>query len=91
MDQYLPDLLARIDVAVMMALKHSSSAASYLAIDGKDMGYGGLEASPQSETMAAVKNQAVGKEDKNCNGTRNIVIEDSRQSENLSAVEQSPQ
>ncbi|KAL1480349.1 hypothetical protein MTO96_051110 [Rhipicephalus appendiculatus] len=89
LDQHMPDLLPRIDVAVMTAVKRLSYASSSFAVEGKDTSDSCLEAIPQPEAMGAVEKQATVNEDKNCKDARIIGVEESRESENkLSVVEQ---
>ncbi|KAL3211911.1 hypothetical protein MRX96_036175 [Rhipicephalus microplus] len=87
-DQYVPDLLPRIDVAVMTAGKHISSAARSFAIESKDKGDHSLKVSPQSETIDSAENKAESNDYGDGQGTRNDSIEESQQSDNWSMVKQ---
>ncbi|KAL1448754.1 hypothetical protein MTO96_044011 [Rhipicephalus appendiculatus] len=96
-DQYMPDLLPRIDVAVVTAVKHISSVASSFAIEGQVTRDSSLEASRQHETMSAVQKQAAGDEDKESKGenkgdqdakdTNDVVLDRSPLREIMNAVE----
>ncbi|KAL3225237.1 hypothetical protein MRX96_025970 [Rhipicephalus microplus] len=71
-DQHLPDLLPRVDVAVVTVVKHISSAATSFAIESKYAEDRRLEASPGSEATGGVENQAAGNQLKDGKFTMNI-------------------
>ncbi|KAL3211916.1 hypothetical protein MRX96_036180 [Rhipicephalus microplus] len=85
-DQHLPDLLPRVDVAVVTVVKHISSAATSFAIESKYAEDRRLEASPGTEATGDVENQAAGNQLKDGKFTMNI--EECRPSEDLAAVQQ---